>query len=144
MRKLILLVSVGVAVGAAGIGMGVANAATTSAASTSAHGGAAVHAAAATSAVKVPPATVAQRRANERKDGDPRNPAKWGPAQFESYSVAARAVYPKIGATDPVAAQREGTTDTYQVIVKAQKGGGEYLVEVDYLTFTALSIKPVG
>lgn len=145
MRRLILAVSIGAAAAAAGVGMGVANAATGSASPISTHPVAAVHAVAAPShAAQLPPATVAQRRANEQKDGDPRNPAAWGPAQFESFEVAARAVYDKAGVTEPVAAQREGTTDTYEVIVKAQKGGAEYLVKVDYLTFTPLSITPVG
>ncbi|WP_432832668.1 hypothetical protein [Dactylosporangium sp. CA-092794] len=76
---------------------------------------------------------MARRRANEAKDGDPRDPAKWGPAQAESFQAAERGVFDKLGQVDPVAAQREGTSDTYQIIVKT-RDGHEFLVKVPIQT----------
>ncbi len=91
-----------------------------------------------------PPArTVAQRLANETKDGDPRSAVRWGPAQWESFQAAARGVFDQLGRVNPVAAQREGTTDTYLITVSA-RDGREYLVRVDYLTMTVLPVQPVG
>lgn len=142
MRKIVLAVGIGIAAVAAGVGIGVANAAPTGSVPAAVPPQAAA-VAAVSDATQIPPATVAQRRANEKLDGDPRTPAKWGPAQFEAASVAERALFAKAGATNAIAAQRDGTTDTYQILLKAQKGGSEFVVTVDYLNFTAVSIDPV-
>ncbi len=143
MRRIILVVATGAVLAGAGAGIGVASATTRAVPVEAVPVSSATQAAAADDAKAIPPRTIGRRHANEALDGDPRSPDRWGPAQWESFQVAARGVFDKLGQVTPVAAQREGAGDTYQIIVKA-RDGHEYRVEVDYLRFQLGSVAPLG